>query len=784
MVTTAVDPDDAGRYGVVQVAAATVRDYAYKPDEPRGNLVSNEVFVFRAGRAARRARGARRAARTRARGPRPTSCCPAGRRGAGPRAPLRRLLARRRHDPGLLGLPSGAARRGAADRPRRPGWPVLTRAIANRASARMLRGRIDRGQPDRAGRDRGGDGRAERARAGRARGGRRGRARARCSCRAASCAPAQSSSARSSTMPSRSAPTRASAKRVARSQSSANAPRSRPAPRSQAARASQTSSKTRRCRSWRSWAGRLCRRAQTGGPRGPVATVSMSSPTHLRLASPNTRRRAPRVVVIGAGLGGLAARAAAAGRGARRRRARAARAPRRPRLPAARRRLHLGHRPVADHDAVGARGDVRRRRAGPALARSRCAGSTRSTGSTGRARSGTSTSAPTATRLRAADRAVLRRATPRSVDGFLAALRPIYEEGILGAGRRPFGVRARLRAARADDGAARRAACRCTASSRATSSTRGCARRSRSTRCSSAATRTACRRSTARSSTCRCSTAAGTPTAACTRSSRRWRGRSTCAAARRVERDRARRRPRDRRRLAGGERIAADVVVSNADVLRTHELLGRRAPRRRLRPTMSCFLLYLGTDRRFERAAAPHAARRATATASSSATSRAARGCRATFSTYVHAPARTEPAMAPPGGDSLASCCRCRTCAPGSTGSARRDRLRDALVADLEPTLRARRARRDRVVVEHRMTPLDFARELGAGGRQRVRGRADAAPVAPTSARPTATAAARALLRRRRDASRAPASPACCWAPRSPPGSSADADVPRRVDGA
>ena len=47
-------------------------------------------------------------------------------------------------------------------------------------------------------------------------------------------------------------------------------------------------------------------------------------------------------------------------------------------------------------------------------------------------------------------------------------------------------------------------------------------------------------------------------------------------------------RPRDRRR---GSRAAsaspADVVVSNADVLRTHELLGRRAPRRRLRPTMS-----------------------------------------------------------------------------------------------------------------------------------------------------------------------------------------------------
>jgi len=46
MVTTEVEPDDAGRYGVVQVDGETVRDYAYKPDEPAGNLVANEVFVF------------------------------------------------------------------------------------------------------------------------------------------------------------------------------------------------------------------------------------------------------------------------------------------------------------------------------------------------------------------------------------------------------------------------------------------------------------------------------------------------------------------------------------------------------------------------------------------------------------------------------------------------------------------------------------------------------------------------------------------------------------------
>ena len=63
-------------------------------------------------------------------------------------------------------------------------------------------------------------------------------------------------------------------------------------------------------------------------------------------------------------------------------------------------------------------------------------------------------------------------------------------------------------------------------------------------------------------------------------------------------------------RLAGGERIPADVVVSNADVLRTHELVGRTPPRRRLRETMSCFLLYLGTRPAVRAPAAPHAARR------------------------------------------------------------------------------------------------------------------------------------------------------------------------------
>jgi glucose-1-phosphate adenylyltransferase len=46
MVTTTVDPDDAGRYGVVQASGGMVTGYELKPDDPEGNLIANEVFVF------------------------------------------------------------------------------------------------------------------------------------------------------------------------------------------------------------------------------------------------------------------------------------------------------------------------------------------------------------------------------------------------------------------------------------------------------------------------------------------------------------------------------------------------------------------------------------------------------------------------------------------------------------------------------------------------------------------------------------------------------------------
>lgn len=46
MVTTEVDAADAGRYGVVQVDDGRVVGYELKPDQPKGNLVCNEIFAF------------------------------------------------------------------------------------------------------------------------------------------------------------------------------------------------------------------------------------------------------------------------------------------------------------------------------------------------------------------------------------------------------------------------------------------------------------------------------------------------------------------------------------------------------------------------------------------------------------------------------------------------------------------------------------------------------------------------------------------------------------------
>ena len=164
-------------------------------------------------------------------------------------------------------------------------------------------------------------------------------------------------------------------------------------------------------------------------------------------------------------------------------------------------------------------------------------------------------------------------------------------------------------------------------------------------------------------------------------------------------------------RLASGERLRADVVVSNADVLRTDALLGREPEGRRLRPTMSCFLLYLGTNRVF------HPLRHHTLLVGREyrefiRTVTRRRHLPRNFSAYVHAPARTEGAMAPPGGDSLTILLPVPNLRAAVDWEREGDSLRDALVADLEQTFGLDGLSRA-IRVEHRMTPPDFACELG-----------------------------------------------------------------------
>jgi phytoene desaturase len=164
--------------------------------------------------------------------------------------------------------------------------------------------------------------------------------------------------------------------------------------------------------------------------------------------------------------------------------------------------------------------------------------------------------------------------------------------------------------------------------------------------------------------------------------------------------------------LQRGERVPADVVISNADVLRTHELIGARRPLRRLRPTMSCFLLYLGTDR-VQPSLLHHTLLVGRGYREFIASVTRGRALPSTFSTYVHAPARTEAAMAPAGGDSLAVLLPVPNLRAGVYWDRAADGLRDALVADLEQTFGLSGLGAS-VRVEHRMAPPDFAREFGA----------------------------------------------------------------------
>ena len=158
--------------------------------------------------------------------------------------------------------------------------------------------------------------------------------------------------------------------------------------------------------------------------------------------------------------------------------------------------------------------------------------------------------------------------------------------------------------------------------------------------------------------------------------------------------------------------IEADLVVSNADPswVYRHMLEGRDAPRgsgraRRMRQSMSLFVGYFGTDRRYEdlvhhtillgpryRGLLDDIFRR--------------RVLAEDFSLYLHAPARTDPGMAPPGRDAFYVLSPVPNTRSGIDWSREAepyfDRILEALERRVMPGLR------DALVTRTWMTPADF----------------------------------------------------------------------------
>lgn len=167
-------------------------------------------------------------------------------------------------------------------------------------------------------------------------------------------------------------------------------------------------------------------------------------------------------------------------------------------------------------------------------------------------------------------------------------------------------------------------------------------------------------------------------------------------------------------RTIEGEIVPADVVVSNGDVVATRRLLAGADPRRDERLSMSCFLLYLGTRRQF-----PQLAHHTLLVGHDypgfirAVTRRGQLG--ASASLYLHAPVRTEPAMAPARGDAIS------VLLPVPNLSSQLDwEQAEAMVREL--VLEAMEAEsglglsglRDSIVMERVWTPIDFRDRLGA----------------------------------------------------------------------
>jgi phytoene desaturase len=173
-------------------------------------------------------------------------------------------------------------------------------------------------------------------------------------------------------------------------------------------------------------------------------------------------------------------------------------------------------------------------------------------------------------------------------------------------------------------------------------------------------------------------------------------------------------------RLTGGESLAADAVVLNADVATAYmHLLPARYRRkmtdRRMRGyrySMSCFLLYLGLDRQYPELL-HHTIVMASRYRGLIGDIFDGQGLPPDMSLYLHAPTKTDPSMAPPGGESLYVLVPVPHLGHGVDWEREAQPFRDRIVKFLEHDFGLTGLEQS-ITFEHRFTPIDFRDDLSS----------------------------------------------------------------------
>lgn len=169
-------------------------------------------------------------------------------------------------------------------------------------------------------------------------------------------------------------------------------------------------------------------------------------------------------------------------------------------------------------------------------------------------------------------------------------------------------------------------------------------------------------------------------------------------------------------RLTDGRVVAADVVLSNADLPYSYDRLirpsrrGRFTPRslRRLDYGSSAFLLYLGVDRSYEQLN-HHGVYLSSDPRDNFDAIFRRHELPADPSFYVCAPSRTDDTVAPPGQEAIYVLVPVPRLSPGVSWSRQRDPFKDMMYGRLEAS--GLHDLRRHVVVERTYTPEDFARD-------------------------------------------------------------------------